>query len=320
MSVDLAIKGWKVSEPQTGYPTLWPLWRSPAIFVDNDGDRGEPITDTATSPPFLYYDRALVDEIGEPRKGIEDNRLFAAIENVGDAPADGVTINFSYAPYGVVGGVLYQHVHFKPIATVSSLSFGAHARREVEVPWDLSNPSENNGSLWPAGIGFFDHFCVRVSIDYSGDIEPGNNSTQHNFGNVVSRSPFAPFAVLVANSEKEPNEFNLVAENIPQDWKIRFRGLEKRGQGSHNSSGIFTLNPGEEKLLTFTIMKEENDQQDRDKEKRDTIYISLQSEGKPIGGFSFDAIQFPKDTGKVQERHIPRFVLPYSPAVSFWRL
>jgi hypothetical protein len=326
MSVDLAIKKWKDTE--VGYPPTWPYWKSPAVFVDNDGDRGEPMTDTTVSPPFVYYNQERVDEIYrptlrestfisiEPTKGLEDNRLFAAIENLGDLPADGVTIKFSYAPWGVIGGVDPQ-LYFKSIATVSSVSFGAHARREVEVPWDLSNLSENNGGLWPASIEFFQHFCVQVSIDYSGDIDTGNNWTQHNYGYVVSRSPFAPFPVMVTNSENKPKRYELVAENIPQNWKIRFRGLDQQGQG--NFSGLFTLEPGEGKVLTFTIMKEENDQQNRDKEIRDTIYITLRSEGKPIGGISFDAIQFPKETSGPQERHIPRFVLPYSPPVSLWR-
>lgn len=162
------------------------------------------------------------------------------------------------------------------------------------MQWDLSDLTENNSGLWPAPIAYFDHFCVKVSIDYPGDINPGNNRTQHNIGHVISMSPLPRIPFVVANSDPEPRTYELLA-NIPEKWTLHVRGLEKRtGQAARPATEAgkgetittdrravkFTLEPGEERLLTLAIIPAQ-----KPKERR-PVAVTLLMDGKPVGGFS----------------------------------
>jgi hypothetical protein len=297
---DLTTSGW--------YPDIWPRWKSPDVFVDNDGDR-----ETNSIGSFRYY--LKVDKGDEPQKGKSDNRLFGVIENLGSTSALNVLISFSYAPYGFVTGTLYKHVHFKDIADVTidpGPAGTTDARKEVEVGWDLSDPTENNGGLWPAPVGYFNHFCVTVSIDYAGDVNLGNNSTQHNFANVVSSSLFTPIPLAIANSEDKAKEYAIVASNLPKMWKLRFGGLDQDYTGDEQIC-TFRLGPHEEKFLTLTILPA------KEKERRkEGIEVSIMEDGKEIGGVTFNANQRDrKDT--IITTHVPKFILPQSKPVWFPR-
>ncbi|HQF16643.1 MAG TPA: hypothetical protein PLI05_06200 [Methanotrichaceae archaeon] len=303
MPSDPSIRSWKTSQPQAGYPDWWPRWRSPDVFVDNDGDALE-----SWDGSFKYYQN--VDEIGEPIKGGErPNYLNAVVRNLGTSPANEVKVKFSYAPYGIVSGTLYQHVHFKEIKSVwvNLAPVGQpNAEKRVEVEWDLRNLSENNGGLWPAPIGFFDHFCVRVELIYPGDANPGNNSTQHNFANIPTSSPAAPIYLLASNADDKEKSVKFSANATKRKSALRVRGLDKakapfsvpmwgprevmktiekrellselEAKKSH-ALGSLILQPRESKLITISISASEL-------REKQFIELSFKTDGEEVGGVS----------------------------------
>lgn len=310
MPTNISIRPWKTTQPQAGYPDTWSCWRTPDVFVDNNGDR------TATSDPavpgFTYYQN--VDLSGEPTIGLSDNRLFAVIRNLGSPAASDVRVSFSYAPYGFVGGSLYQHVHFKPIAEVSvdlGPAGSTDAEKEVEVPWDLGDLSENNGGLWPAPISCFNHFCIRVTTEHpSGDTE-----TQHNFVNVVASSPFTPLSTVIVNNDRKTARYELLAPNLPEKWRLDVRGLGREiSQVTSRSGAAFSLKPGEERFVTITLVAGPA----RGK-IRQSVEITLARDKRPVGGISFFATRGMKELPVVRRRvtHLPRFPLAYSKPVCF---
>ena len=309
MPTDVSIRLWKTTQPQAGYPNGWSCWRTPDVFVDNNGNRIGLIDPTV--PGFKYYQN--VDLSGEPTKGLSDNRLFAVIRNLGSPAANNVKVSFSYAPYGFVGGTLYQHVHFKPIAEVLVDLEAAglpSAEKEVEVPWDLGDLSENNGGLWPAPLSYFNHFCVRVVTEHPS----GNKQTQHNFVNVVGTSPFAPVSTVIVNNDKKEARFELVAPSLPQRWRLNVRGLgEKNLQVSSRGGAPFTLRPGEERFVTLTLIAGEEEK------VQHSVEVTLLRERQPVGGISFLATRGVKELPIAQTRmtYVPRFPLAHSKPVRF---
>lgn len=287
MGIQPSIRLWKTTNPQAGYPNWWHCWRSPDVFVDNDGDRAP-----ASDGTFEYYQN--VDESGEPVKGKSDNRLFAVVRNLGSTAATGVQVEFSYAPYGVVAGTLYQHVYFKTIATASVdlLPTGSSgSKKEVEVQWDLSNLSEDNGGHWPAPVGYFDHFCVKVTLTHPSDSNLADNWTQHNYSNVLSSSPFLPIPIMIANTDDKNVGAELIVSPLSK-WKIGLRGLTEIEMETSKSKtkkqkftllDSFSLKAGEERFTTLKIAPL------REMEESQNIEVALRIDNKVVGGFSLRA-------------------------------
>ena len=336
MSKDPSIRAWKTINPQIGYPNWWNCWRSPDVFVDNDGDRLVSFDGT-----FKYY--KYVDEIGEPIKGYSKNRLFAVVRNLGTNAVSGAQVVFSYSPYGVVGGTLYQHVHFKTISTVTvnlDAAGTSSAEKEIEVQWDLSDLTENNGGLWPAPVAFFSHFCVRISVVYPYDITPTNNWTQHNLANIMSSSACPPFYLLVANTDDEAIENQIEVTSIPENWRLKLRGIdkfkkpfstamwsleteeetkEKRGKASETtekesgerkgtiSLGSLYLKPKEERLITLGVIPTEGKQ-----EGTENGQLVVKRGDKILGGVAFNVHKQKPEIGilpRERLQHVPRFIL-----------
>ncbi len=306
MPAQPSIRPWKTSQPQPGYPDWWPRWRSPDIFVDNDGDLLE-----SSDGLFKYYQN--VDEAGEPIKGGErPNYLNAVIRNLGTSTAYNVNVRFSYAPYGVVDGALYRHEHFKEIG-VAQVELAPvnqpNSEKRIEIEWDLNDLTENNLGLWPAPIAFFNHFCVRVEIAYPGELVPGSVNTQHNFTNVsVSSSP-APIYLMVTNADNKEKNIKFSARATHRGSALRLRGLDKiqlpfsipmwrpkeiineiaaqkslpeLGAKKLVSLGSLSLRPRESKLVTLAIANLEL------KEKQ-FIEVSFKGDGDEMGGVSISA-------------------------------
>jgi len=281
------ITPWKDSFPETGYPDLWPGYTTPDIFVDNDGNR-TPQTDTGPSTipgqPFHYF--ANVNQPGEPEIGVANNRLFITLTNTGTTGGT-VSVNVGFTPYAVIGGAWTQF-QFEQIAQFP-VTLGAAgsptAQQQTEVQWDLSDVTDTNGGLWSLPLGAFTHFCVEVYLT------PGN-SAQNNFSNVISASPFPVVPLLVVNSDPEPRRYEIVAQNLPEDWSLDLYRVVKQGddkQGAVHRIGAgdrveITLEAGEERLLTFAIVHGK-----RDIEQRNFITLGLFADGKPVGGIALNA-------------------------------
>jgi len=302
MSMDASIRNWKGTVPvETGYPDFWAGWTSPDVFVDNNGNRTATTTSVPhTTGPFKYY--LNVDEPGEPTIGVADNRLFLVIRNLGGSPASGVQVTVQFAPISTAGGVWVTTAHFKQIDQFSidlGASGTAGGEKELEVQWDLSDTTDTNGGLWPYPLGAFNHFCVQVQLTLAGDSDLSNNFAQSNFGNVISMSPFPVIPMLVANSDPEQKTYELVAQQLPDRWGLRLRGLEKEGEGKdrdekpskredktlvHGGKVKFVLDAGEERFLTLAII-----QPQEGVKERQLVTIGLAENGKLVGGISIMA-------------------------------
>jgi hypothetical protein len=291
MSFTPYITPWKIAFPQTGFPDWWPGWTTPDIFVDNDGNRTPQIdTGPSTTGPFHYF--ANVNQPGEPEIGIANNRLFVVISNTGTTGGT-VQVNVGFTPFAMVGGSWTQF-QFKQIAQFP-VTLGAAgsptAQQQTEVQWDLSDVTDTNGGLWSLPVGAFTHFCVEVFLT------PGN-SAQNNFSNVISASPFPVVPLLVVNSDPEPRKYEIVAQNVPKDWSLHLYGIVKRQDykpGAKNAKPLvnrvaagdkveITLEPGEERLLTFAIVHG-----DREIAEKNFITLGLFADGKPVGGIALNA-------------------------------
>jgi len=166
---DLAITPWG---SVTGHG---PTWQSPDIFVVDNGNN------VVNAKPGAM------------------NRLRARIRNVGNAAANGATVRFKYAPYFI--GL--TAAGFKEIAapTVSLAAAGDASGSDlmaVPAQWDLTNPAENNGGIWPMPISAFQHFCVKVDVELSADVNQSNNTAQTNFVDLTADC-CRPFRFLVGN-------------------------------------------------------------------------------------------------------------------------
>lgn len=274
MAIDILIRSWKYHQSQ-GYPAWWQLYRTPDVFVDNDGNRTAKV-DSSTVPNFKYYDN--VDLAGEPCIGMDDNRLFAVIRNIGNTNAQNVKVSFSYCPYGSVGGANFFG-YFKSIAEVY-VDLAANEEKEVEVPWDLGDLSENNGGQWPAPLSNFNNFCVNVKVEHANSVNP-KQEVQHNFKNIISAAQFIPDSIVVANNDNNVKICEIIAPNLPEGWRLQVRGLAEKILVISNRNGVkFELKSRERKLLTLTVFAGATGNEST------PIEVTVLMNGMLIGGFS----------------------------------
>ncbi len=172
-------------------------------------------------PPYWQtpdiYVKDAADNLAAPLKG-QVNRLFALVTNIGDADAVGVSVSFSYAPYGA--GT--SNNTNKAIDTVV-VDIPQGTAVEVEVAWDLSDLTEDNGGTWPLPLGDFDHFCVKVDITLAGDADPCNNFAQNNFSNVADADGDSDGETrfVIGNPAREPRWVSVLPDGRwPRDWMV----------------------------------------------------------------------------------------------------
>jgi len=311
MSFTPYITPWKTISVESGYPDTWPAWTTPDIFVDTMGARQmETSTAPSTTGPFEYW--ADVNEPGEPEIGVADNRLFVVVTNNGNM-AGSVQVNVGFTPFAMVGGAWTQF-QFKPI-TQFSVNLGPSGsptgQLQTEMQWDLSDVTDTNGGLWSLPLGAFSHLCVIVQLT------PGN-STQNNFSNIISASPFPIVPLLVVNSDPEPRTYEIVAQQLPEKWSLRLRGIDKdgaKGAGKKQDDRVsrdervkITLEAGEERLLTFTIVRPEGRLQERQ-----LVTLGLMADGKLVGGLTLRAGEEPPPRRQPTRPRCPPSILPHYP-------
>lgn len=242
-------------------PGTPPPWQTPDIWVDNNGN----------DIPY---------EANEPALGIS-NRLFARIRNLGSIATGEVQVRFAFAPYGLWAPA--SHSDFKEIGedpiTVPPLSPGEE--KTIEVEWDLSDLTENNGGAWGGfTVNDFTHFCVLVTLTSEGDANPSNNIAQNNFGWV----PIAPgktsvVKFLVANPKAQPATAELLLDGLPERWQLRLDGLQR---------GRNTLRAREVRLVTLSFTPPP--QETKTAAPLAALgNIALRLDGQIVGGISMDA-------------------------------
>ncbi len=215
---DLAITPWGAT---TG---IGPLWQSPDIYVVD----------------------SMNNSVNAAKGQI--NNLRAHVRNVGNAPAAGVVVRFKYAPIfvGLTDSALKQ------IGTVTS-DFAAagdptgNDDRVLPIAWDLTNLTDTNGGLWPSPISAFDHFCVKVSVEFIGDVNLANNNAQTNFVDVPTVLSPTRFIFMVANPFDREVSAQLQMEGVPKDFQVEF--IEFPPGFGH----AFKLKPKEIKLVTIAF-------------------------------------------------------------------
>lgn len=272
--------------------TAWspPSYDTPDIWVDNNGNG--------------------VQECEEPLLGKSDNLLQARIRNQGsDAAAVGtVFVSFYFAPYGMGYGPA-DLTHFKLIDTVTvSAPIPAGGSRISGVDWDLSDLSYDHGGVWGGHqLGEFDHFCVRVVVECTGDTNPANNSAQKNFASVTCSD--CGFNFLIANPTENQVTARLVTTGLPEGWRQSIVGC-----GIKDVRDEFTLAPNEIKKARMTFAHP-----DDAGEKDRTINIGLTLDGKPAGGLTFKAVtSLPEKLYKYSFSFHVGGAIPVGPGSATW--
>jgi hypothetical protein len=246
---DLAITPW-------GYTTgQGPLWQSPDIFVVDPG------TGLPTNAKKLIV-----------------NQLRARVRNLGNAAANGATVRFRYAPIFV--GL--SDSQFEEIAAVPvnfSAAGGASALQDVPALWDLTNLSFNGGSgQWGSNtIGMFDHFCVRVTVEFSGDINQSNNFAQNNFSDVADAC-CGPLRFLIGNPFERDISARLEVTGLPKGYNVRIRGID-------DQDGLVRLKFKELRTASLDITRPA--QFEKQRRTQDVVaHVSMLVDNKPVGGLS----------------------------------
>ena len=246
-----------------------PLWQSADVWCDNNGDD-------------------IHNDIGEPSKGMV-NRLFARIRNLGGTTATNVKVTFAYAPYGAWQWSSYPD--FMLIDEASGITLTAagtpDCEKTIEVAWDLTNLSENNGAKWGGyTVADFDHFCVWIKVEAGGggDALPNNNDARNNFTGVsVAAGTSSAFHFMIVNpDEKNSAEAALVLNGMPENWRFRVQGIDDYRK--------FSLKPKEKRMLTFSFRPVVTG---RDLRINQNVDVSLKLNGKIGGGISFLATNVP---------------------------
>jgi hypothetical protein len=236
---------------------------------------------TGQGPAWQSLDVFVVDNANNvinAKQGIV-NGLRARIRNLGNAAATGATVRFAYAPYSV--GLTASG--FKEIAapTVNFAAAGDTSGNDlivVPAPWDLTNPAEDNGGIWPAPISSFEHFCVRVGAELPADINQSNNAAQSNFVDVTKDCCHRPLRFLIGNPLERAIRARLVIGPLPKGYSVT---LDAGGEDRN----ALSLKPKEIRVATAQFVRPAEFAKER--RTSDVVAsISMQVDNQQIGGLS----------------------------------
>jgi|GEM_PF-3631162 Zn-dependent metalloprotease len=231
---------WWMSRPYIGINS--PDWSSVDLFINNGG----------TSEWNAIIN--ILDSMGNPTN--YENSVYCRVRNVGDQPANNVTVTFEYAKAGT-GSVTWNpmlDINGNP-ATLNIGTLAAGTSNFSDA--DQNIPPASARVKWyiaPLGAGeVVHHFCIRAHVTSSNEVNTYNNDTQSNVGYIpyTAGMPIG-FGFMVGNP-KEKREVQLqlkIANTLPEKWKVELKEDIK----------ALRLKPGEEKQLTLMIdmPKEEN--------------------------------------------------------------
>ena len=242
-------------------PGTPPPYTTPDIWVDNNGDSTQ--------------------GIGEPSKGLI-NRLFGKVRNSGSSAVSNVQVTFAYAPYGLWGWSSFSDFKTIQTVTVPTLAAAGSAGDELtlEVPWDLTDTTEDNGGAWGGfTVGDFDHFCVWVRITFVGDADADNNNARNNFTQVplvLGKSTSIRFMMANPGTQRAHGQLDL--RGMPEGFEFTFGELEPQE---------FILDPGEHRQAVLTIHPPADAPHGLPPSRVD---LGLVLDGEPIGGLSFELV------------------------------
>ena len=219
VGADLAITPWGFV---TGHG---PTWQSPDIFVVDNGNN-----------------------VVNAKQGIM-NRLRARIRNLGSAAANAVTVRFKYAPYFIgLTSAGFKEIAAPTVSFAAARDASGNDLMVVPAQWDLTNPSENNGGIWPMPISAFQHFCVKVDVELSADVNQSNNAAQTNFVDLTADC-CRPFRFLVGNPFERDITARLVIDPLPKGYSVKLEG------GGGEQGNPFVLRAREIRVATAQFVR-----------------------------------------------------------------
>ena len=223
---------WPLSRPYIGISS--PDWSSVDLFINNGG---------ASEWNALNN---VIDSSGNPTTF--ENTIYCRVRNVGDAQAQNVQVQLSYAKAGT--GV----VSWLPVTDASGniqiLNVGNLAAGQPNFPDSQQNSPPASASVkWyipPLAAGeTVHHYCLRATVTSLSDVNPHNNEVQSN----IAYAPYSPGGGFVAgflagNPTDEEIKLDLdVRAHLPRGWRVSIEGLDERR----------ALRPGEELPLEVRI-------------------------------------------------------------------
>jgi len=192
-------------------PRSAPPWESPDIWVDSSREGGG-FQNPATATPLPGS--------GENAWVNHENRVWAKITNVGDRPANKVTVRFKVNGPGCMGDA----GQFVNLPTPAPINIAPQQSKFVFAPW---TPTE--------GI----HPCFKVEIDQvAGELDINNNFAKENINNFYASSSGAWHDVIipleVANPFPEAKRVDIQVASLPVGWRAkvehRWVTLDPRGR------------------------------------------------------------------------------------------
>jgi hypothetical protein len=225
---------WRQSRPYLGgLAGTSPDWASVDLFVNNGG---------------LSEWNALVnvlDATGQPTQF--ENMVYCRVRNVGDQPAQNVTVQFVYAKIGTAP------TGWQPVTDAAGnpaqLTLGTLAPGALSFPESQQHtPPAAAGVKWslpPLAPGeAVDHFCLKAVLAATNDVNRWNNEVQSNIAYAAYASGASlRLAFQATNAGAAPIPLDIARRaEIPEAWKV---GLEGAAGGP--------LAPGEQRVLRLVV-------------------------------------------------------------------
>ena len=202
-----------------------PTWQSPDIFVVDNGNNA------VNAKPGVM------------------NRLRARIHNIGNAAANGATVRFKYAPYFIgLTAAGFKEIAAPTVNFAAARDASGNDLIVVPAQWDLTNPSEDNGGIWPMPISAFQHFRLKVDVELSADVNQGNNTAETNFVDLTANC-CRPFRFLVGNPFERDITARLVIDPLPKAYSGKLEG------GGGEQGNPFVLRPREIRVATAEFVR-----------------------------------------------------------------
>jgi hypothetical protein len=221
-------------------------------------------------------------------KGVH-NRLRGRVRNIGPTPEVGATVLFRYAPIYI--GLPDSALKTIAMPMVDFAAAGDPSGNDLKVvpaDWDLTNLTDTNGGIWPMPISAFDHFCVKVDIESSDDINLANNQAQTNFADVANAAGMGlSFLLLVGNPFDQTINAQVEIGQLPAGYAASFQLLHHHPSSSVVSveGETLTLNPGEIRVASLTLTRPASFMHER--RTADVVAdVSMVVGGQPVGGLS----------------------------------
>jgi len=214
------------------------------------------------------------------------NHLRARVRNIGNAPANGVSVKFEYAPWftGIPDSA------FKSVGPAVSASFseagGGNDDQILGIEWDLTDLNDTNNGKWPAAISQFDHFCVKVTVAFAPDINLSNNIAQNNFFDVKTTQA-KKMKFLIGNPLERAALIQVVTGDLPPGFRAAV-DLADATADSNLSRGVrFTGNQLRIGEVTFFAPPQYSGRADV------VADVNMFVDGKLFGGISARLYQAP---------------------------